>query len=152
MEQFFDNLSRQLAQSPTRRDAIRAIIAALVGAVIAPACVMPTTPTGGGCAGCVGSDGRCYTCSGGTECTTDPRGGGQCSSPSAGGVYCCTFTTTTVSSRQCNPGFCYIRSAFVCCPNGFLYYSGASSGCWTNSTDCLNAGGGKCWYETTCIA
>jgi hypothetical protein len=150
MELFFDNLSRQLAQAPTRRDAIRIVISALFGGVIAPACAMPTSPTTSSCDGCVGNDGRCYTCSSGSYCTTNPGGGGSCSSPQ-GGVYCCTSSTGTVSGTQCSPGFCYIRSAFVCCRNGFLNYAGAAAGCFANRDDCLRAGGGKCWYETTCI-
>ncbi|HYE88876.1 MAG TPA: hypothetical protein VEA16_21105 [Vicinamibacterales bacterium] len=149
MEQFFDDLSRQLARATTRRDAFRVLITALVGTVIAPACVMPTT-TGPSCSGCEGTDGRCYTCSGDTYCTTNPPSSGSCSRPT-GGVYCCSSVSNQVSGRQCQTGSCYIRSAFVCCPNGFLNYAGAGSGCYASRTDCLNAGGGKCWYETTCI-
>ena len=149
MEQFFDNISRQLAQAPTRRDAIRIVLGAIFGTIVAPACVTPSSPTSD-CSGCIGTDGRCYTCSGGDYCTTNPTGGGSCSRPT-GGVYCCTSASGPVSGTQCSPGFCYIRSAFICCPNGFLNYAGAAAGCFSSRTDCLNAGGGKCWYETVCF-
>lgn len=46
---------------------------------------------------------------------------------------------------------CYIRSANVCCPNGYLNYGGAGYGCYQTRQACLNASGGKCWYETSCI-
>lgn len=54
-------------------------------------------------------------------------------------------------SAKCSAGSCWIRSASVCCPNGYLNYAGAGSGCFSTRTACLNAGGGKCWYETSCI-
>jgi hypothetical protein len=50
---------------------------------------------------------------------------------------------------NCSPGFCYIRSANTCCPNGYLNYANGK-GCYANRTDCLNAGGGKCYWETSC--
>ena len=56
-----------------------------------------------------------------------------------------------INSAKCPSGACWIRSASVCCPNGFLNYAGAASGCFSTRNACLNAGGGKCWYETSCI-
>lgn len=58
---------------------------------------------------------------------------------------------TTGSGAKCSTGYCWIRSASVCCPNGYLNYAGAGAGCFATRTACLNAGGGKCWYETSCI-
>lgn len=70
-------------------------------------------------------------------------------------------TTTTSnnapsSSNHCSPGYCYIRSANVCCPNGYLYYAGGSGGCNATLTACNSAGTNKpgnstCWSETSCI-
>jgi hypothetical protein len=63
----------------------------------------------------------------------------------------CYFPTEPAVTSKCAPGYCYIRSAYTCCPNGYLNYAGAGSGCYARRDDCLKAGGGKCWYETSCI-
>lgn len=149
MDQLFDNVSRRLAAVKSRREIFRIFLGLMFGTIAAPACVAPTGPST--CDGCVGSDGRCYTCSGDTYCTTNP--GNDSCSRSSGGVYCCRASGGVVNSstRYCPPGQCYIRSAFWCCPSNMLNYAGAGSGCHSTREACLNAGGGKCWYETICI-
>jgi hypothetical protein len=67
-------------------------------------------------------------------------------------VYCCSGSNGGGNSNHCQAGYCYIRSAFTCCPNGLLNYAGAGYGCYATQAACLNASGGKCWYETSCIA
>jgi hypothetical protein len=84
-EQFFDNISRRVATAASRREALRLFVGALFGGATTLACSSPAEPS---CTGCVGSDGKCYTCSGNTVCTTT-RTSQSCSNPSAGGVYCC---------------------------------------------------------------
>ena len=64
---------------------------------------------------------------------------------------CFYYPTDPASGAKCKAGYCYIRSAYTCCPNGYLNYAGAGAGCYASRDACLNAGGGKCWYETTCI-
>lgn len=67
-------------------------------------------------------------------------------------VWACYFPLEPeLEQAKCKPGSCWIRSAFVCCPAGYLNYAGAGSGCFATRDACLNAGGGKCWYETSCI-
>lgn len=53
-------------------------------------------------------------------------------------------------SNKCGVGYCWIRSASVCCPSGFLNYAGAGYGCYASHQACVKASG-KCWYETSCI-
>lgn len=67
-------------------------------------------------------------------------------------VAACYFPTEPDGGgNKCKPGYCWIRSAYTCCPNGYLNYAGAGAGCFSTRSACLNAGGGKCWYETSCI-
>jgi hypothetical protein len=148
MEQLFDSLSRTLATATSRRDALRMVFGALFGGVVASACASPTKPS---CSAdeCLGTDNACYgPCPSGSYCTSNP-GNANCSRPTSGGVYCCT--TSTGGGNKCQAGNCWIRSAFVCCPNGYLNYAGAGYGCYSTQAACLNASGGKCWYETSCI-
>lgn len=60
----------------------------------------------------------------------------------------------TPVAHKCGNGYCYIRSANVCCPSGSPYFSGA--GCYATLQGCQNGwpntpGNSKCYYETTCI-
>lgn len=71
--------------------------------------------------------------------------------PASACVYPARPDPVTPSNNKCSSGSCYIRSANVCCPNGYLNYAGAGYGCYTNRQSCLDASGGKCWYETSCI-
>jgi hypothetical protein len=151
MERLIDDLSKRLADTRSRREAFRLVCGALMGG-LAAAC-QTTTPTAS-CATneCLGSDGVCYgPCSGNSYCTTNP-GNLNCSSPSAGGVYCCSAPNPGGGTSFCPAGSCYIRSAFICCPSGYLNYGGAGYGCFATRAQCLDASGGKCWYETSCIA
>jgi hypothetical protein len=149
MERLIDDLAQRVASTSSRREAFRLVVGAMFGG-LAAACQMtqpnPTCSDGQ----CLGSDGKCYgPCTGNSYCTTTP-GNLNCSSPSPGGVYCCSAPTQ--GTTYCQPGSCYIRSAFTCCPNGFLNYAGAGYGCFATRSQCLDASGGKCWYETSCIA
>ena len=65
-------------------------------------------------------------------------------------VWACYLPIEPVSQTKCSAGSCWIRSASVCCPSGFLNYAGAGYGCYASHQACLNASG-KCWYETSCI-
>jgi len=64
---------------------------------------------------------------------------------------CFYVPTDPGNTTKCSPGYCYIRSAYTCCPNGYLNYAGAGSGCFSTRDACLRAGGGKCWWESSCI-
>ena len=61
----------------------------------------------------------------------------------------CYYPTEPGAANKCTSG-CYIRSASVCCPSGYLNYAGAGYGCFATHQACLNASG-RCWYETSCI-
>ena len=129
MDHFFDHVARRLAATTTRRDAVKVILAAAAG-LGASECPGLTTP-GGSCASgeCKGNDGQCYSCSGGTTCTTS--GGSNCSSP-RGGVYCCGGGNG--GSCQCQPGNTWNYLTGICCPNTAPYYDpgnhGYKAGCY----------------------
>jgi hypothetical protein len=58
----------------------------------------------------------------------------------------------TAVANKCTNGSCYIRSANVCCPNGYLYFSGTR--CYETLAACQSSqtgGSSKCYYETYCI-
>ena len=78
-------------------------------------------------------------------------GGNDVTGVSGGGSP--TPAPTSVANK-CSYGSCYIRSANVCCPQGYPYFSGA--GCYATLQQCQNGwpntpGNSKCYYETTCI-
>lgn len=85
---------------------------------------------------CEGNDGKCYGCSAGDQCTTNPSG--NCSAPVAG-VYCCAGTSGGGGggTAYCTPGNTYNYSSQKCCPNSAPYYypgtHGISpAGCYTS--------------------
>jgi hypothetical protein len=116
-----DTLSRRLASATSRRDAIGITIAALFGGRVVAACTDP----GGSCAAeCKGSNGTCYSCSGGSTCSQS--GGSGCSTPT-GGVYCCSSGSSGGGgggggSCPCNSGFVYNSGSGKCCASGTPYY------------------------------
>jgi hypothetical protein len=68
-----------------------------------------------------------------------------------------TSNNAPSSSDHCSPGYCYIRSAHVCCPNGYLYYA-AGLGCYATLTACQTAQykagspqNSTCYSEGSCI-
>lgn len=137
MYNFFDDLSRRVATTASRRDAVKVLLAAAagLGASECPGLTSPATCSSGECKG---SDGRCYGCSGSAYCTTSPSG--RCSSPT-GGVYCCTGGGS--GSCPCQPGNTYNYLTGICCPNTAPYYDpgnhGYKAGCYAQcpySGDC----------------
>lgn len=68
---------------------------------------------------CRGSDGKCYSCTADSYCTTTPVG--NCSTPTSG-VYCCT---TNSGGGGCTPTGCPPSSPWLC---GSLCYTTPPSG------------------------
>jgi len=112
-ERLLDNLSRGLATATSRREALRLVLGALFGGATTFACGSPAEPS---CAGCRGTDGKCYTCQSPFVCTTNP-GRANCSNPTAGGVYCCA------TGPQSAEAFC---SALPTVGFGNLFYCATS--------------------------
>ena len=116
---FLDTLSRRLAAATSRRDALRVMIAGVFGGTIVEAC---TSPTAACAAGCTGSDGKCYSCTAGSFCSSG--GGSGCSTPISG-VYCCSGSGGgggSGGSCPCTPGYVYNFSSGKCCANATPYY------------------------------
>lgn len=114
-----DTLSRGIAAATSRRDAVRGIIAGVFGFTIVESCVSPTAPCA---AGCTGNDGKCYSCSSGTNCSSG--GGSGCSAPISG-VYCCSGSSGGgggFGRCPCNPGYVYNFSSGKCCDSATPYY------------------------------
>lgn len=137
MESLLDNLSREFATATSRRRALRIFLGALAGSITS-ACAGITQPSNNCSNGCVGTDGRCYTCDSPTYCTrTPPSSGASCGSPS-GGVYCCQSVTggggggnTGGSGCRCSPGNTYNFLTGVCCPNATPEYYPGTHGIYT---------------------
>jgi hypothetical protein len=163
MEQFFDNVARQLAQTTSRRQTIRILFGAVFGGAVTSACSKLTGPS---CTdGCVGTDNVCTTCpQSGTFCTTRPDWGTQtCSQPTAGGVYCCATCPGCINSEggcsTCSSGFycttnpqpnagCGALSSrgVACCPNsGSGGGGGGSTRYYVSANGC--AGGNAVSYS-----
>jgi hypothetical protein len=130
---FLDAFSRRLASATSRRDAIGITLATLFGSRVVAGCTNATDPCS---ASCKGSNGTCYTCSGGSFCSQS--GGSGCSS-SVGGVYCCSGGGGGGGgggSCPCNTGYVYNIGSGQCCPGGAPYYyngtHGGSSGCYAS--------------------
>lgn len=112
MEQFFDNLARQMAAAMSRRDALRIGLGALLGA--ATGCGSPAAPCGGTMCG-----GTCLPA--GTVCCSDSTGS-----------YC------QAGSACCN-GKC-IPVGTVCCSNG--NYCPGGTACINDTQCSSAGGGG----------
>ncbi|HEY2850853.1 MAG TPA: hypothetical protein VGI97_13305 [Gemmatimonadaceae bacterium] len=127
-----DDFSRRIAGATSRRDAIGFTLAAIFGSRVVAGC----TATDPCSSECRGSNGTCYTCSGGSFCSQS--GGSGCSTP-AGGVYCCSGGGGGGGggSCPCNSGYVYNSGSGKCCPGSApYYYPGthgiSSAGCYAS--------------------
>ena len=94
----------------------------------------------GGCAdgSCEGNDGKCYSCSGNTTCSTS--GGSNCGAANHG-TYCCTGGSTGSScgcGTLCNSnGYCCARGTYGCNNRCYASYNEMlSAGCSSVKTCC----------------
>lgn len=144
MEQHFDNLSRRLAATTSRREAVRVFCSALGGIVTSACAGNPLKPDveDPACSGCVGSDRKCYTCEDPYYCTSNPPANGICSRPSSGGVSCCHTCSGCLGSNN----VCYTCAAGNFCTRNANGASNCSApnaagvSCCTSST---GGGGGN---------
>lgn len=128
-----DAFTRRLAGATSRRDAIGMTLAAIFGSRVVAGCTAATDPCS---AACRGSNGTCYSCSGGSFCSQS--GGSGCSSP-VSGVYCCNGGGGGGGggSCPCNSGYVYNSLTAKCCPSSAPYYypgthGGSAPGCYAS--------------------
>ena len=139
MDQFLDNLARQLATASSRRDALRIGFSVLLGAVASgcaganpfSGCSGTQVPCNGHCnpAGSVCCSDGSY-CSAGSSCCNNNT---QCC-PNCGNSGAPCPSGTTCCNGHCNP------AGSVCCGDGS--YCSAGTTCCNNNTQCCSNGGG----------